>query len=191
MRKHRIAYEKKLWLLFLEGDEASYSELYTIYANKLFAYGMHFTPPHKDVIMDCIQDVFVKIYTNRSKLKPVENVKVYLFTIMKNTLLNLFKKEVNHHDIDLIEPAFHIEYPIEHQIIEQELLAEQKKKLEEVMKTITPRQKEVLFYRYVEELSFEDISKLMKMNYQSVRNLLHRTLSSIRNNISSDLTSVG
>lgn len=189
MKKQRLVYENKLWLLFLEGDEESYSELYTIYVNILFAYGMHFTS-NRELVKDCVQDVFIKLYINRSKLKPVENVKVYLFTIMKNALINLFRKEVEHLHIDTIEPAFHIEFPVEHQIIEQEYLSEQKKKLEGFMKRITSRQKEVLYYRYVEELSFEDICKLMQMNYQSVRNLLHRTISSIRNATKPDITSV-
>ncbi|MDR2919292.1 MAG: sigma-70 family RNA polymerase sigma factor [Tannerella sp.] len=190
MREQKITYEKKLWILFLEGDEEAYAELYTTYVNILFAYGMHFTT-NREVVKDCVQDVFTKLYVNRSRLIPIENVKVYLFTTMRNTLFNLFKKEVEHHRLDLIEPAFHIEFPVEHQIIEQEQLTEQKKKLEEFMKKITSRQKEVLYYRFVEELSFEDICKLMHMNYQSVRNLLHRTISSIRNATKPDITSVG
>lgn len=182
MNKQKTGYEKKLWLLFLKGDENAYSELYTIYANSLFAYGMHFTS-NKELVKDCVQDVFIKLFTNRRRLKPLENVKVYLLITMKNTLFNLFKKEVIHYHIDTIEPVFQIEYPAEQKMIEEERLYEQKRKIDRLMEVITPRQKEVLYYRYVEELSYEEICKLMKMNYQSVRNLLYRTMCSIRNAI--------
>lgn len=190
MKKQRIEYEGKLWKLFLKGDEEAYAELYTIYASILSAYGMHFTT-NRELVKDCVQDVFIKLYANRSKLKPIDNVKVYLFTVMKNTLFNLFKKEVEHFQIDAIEPVFQIEYPIEHKMIEEERLYEQKKKIEWIMQRITPRQKEILYYRFIEELSYEDICKLMQMNYQSVRNLLHRTISSIRNTMNTKLPSVG
>ncbi|MDR1583512.1 MAG: sigma-70 region 4 domain-containing protein, partial [Prevotellaceae bacterium] len=36
------------------------------------------------------------------------------------------------------------------------------------MEQLTPRQREILYYRYVEELSYDDICRLMQMNYQSV-----------------------
>lgn len=185
MKSNRSEYERKLWLLFLKGDEEAYSEIYSIYANILFGYGMHFAD-NKELVKDCVQDVFIKLYTKRSKLQPVGNVKVYLLSMMRNTLFNLLKKEVEHYRIDSMEPVFHIDYPIEHAIIEEELLHEQKKKLERMMDMLTTRQKEIIYYRFVEELSYEDISNLMQMNYQSVRNLLHRTITSIRNSVETD-----
>lgn len=184
MKKRKTEYEKKLWFLFLEGDENAYSELYTIYVNTLFDYGMRFIT-NRELVKDCVQDVFIKLYVNRVKLRPVENVKVYLFIIMRNTLFNLLKKEVEYSSIDVIEHISHIEYPAEQQMIEKEQLCEQEKKVERIMKMITPRQREVLYYRYVEELALRDICILMQMNYQSVRNLLHRTISNIRSNMPS------
>lgn len=182
MENRQNEQHKILWNSFLKGDDAAYAELYNLYMNKLFVFGMHFTS-NREQVKDCTQDVFIKIYAGRHKLKPVENVKVYLYTAMKNTLFNLFKKEVEHFHIDTIEPVFELEYPAEHQIIETEKLAIQKKEIAAIMQTVTPRQREVLYYRYVEELSYEEICKLMQMNYQSVRNLLHRTILKIRDKI--------
>lgn len=172
-----------LWKSFLEGNDDAYIRLYTMYANKLFTFGMHFSA-NRELVKDCTQDVFTKLYAERSKLKPVENVKVYLYTAMKNTLFNLFKKEKQHYHIDTIEPVFQIDFSPETRLIETERLYEQKKKIARMMEIVTPRQREVLFYRYVEELSYEEICVLMQMNYQSVRNLLHRTIQKIRVTIS-------
>lgn len=45
---------------------------------------------------------------------------------------------------------------------------------------MTARQKEAVYLRYIMELSYEDISVLMDMSVQSLRNLLSRTMLKIR-----------
>lgn len=182
MKKQHIAQSVIIWDQFLAGDDEAYSILYTEYVNQLFLYGMHFTS-NRELVKDCVQDLFIKIYANRTKLNSVDNVKVYLYTAMKNTLFNLFKKEVPYYHIDSIEPVFHVEYSIESKLIETEYLYEQKKRIAQMMEMVTPRQREILYYRYVEELSYEEICKLMQMNYQSVRNLIHRTILKIRRTV--------
>ena len=173
---------KGTWQGFLSGDNESFMVLYNEYVSQLYNYGMRFTS-NKELIKDCIQDLFLKLYENRKKLNPVENVKVYLYISMKNALFNLFKKELEYYQIDTIEPVFNIDFTVENEIIEKEYLFEQKKSIARMMENITPRQREVLYYRFIEELSYEEICVLMKMNYQSVRNLIHRTISKIRTTI--------
>ena len=46
---------------------------------------------------------------------------------------------------------------------------------------LTKRQQEIIHYRYVEELSLEEIAQLLNINYQSVANLLQRALKKMRN----------
>ncbi|MDR1918806.1 MAG: sigma-70 family RNA polymerase sigma factor [Tannerellaceae bacterium] len=171
--------DKMLWNIFLSGDDNAFGLLYNEYASRLYTYGLHFTSNH-ELVKDCVQDLFVKLYTNRKRLQPVENVKVYFYHSMKNTLFNVFKKEASCYQIDTIEPVFCIESSAETQLIETEQLYEQKKLLTRMIEYLTPRQREVLYYRFVEELSHEEICKLMQMNYQSVRNLLHRTILKMR-----------
>jgi len=168
-----------LWLKFIAGDDVAFAALYNEYVNRLFVFGCRFTS-NEELVKDCVQDLFMKLYDTRKKLPKVENVKVYLFNAMKNMLFNLFKKEIHYYQIDTIEPVFYTEFNGETRMILSETLSEQKLKIQKMMDLITPRQREALYYRFVEELSYEEICVLMKMNYQSVRNLLHRTLLKIR-----------
>jgi RNA polymerase sigma factor (sigma-70 family) len=170
---------QELWLKFIAGDDKAFTSLYNCYANKLFVFGCRFTS-NEELVKDCVQDLFMKLYTTRKRLQKVENVKVYLFNAMKNMLFNLFKKEITYYQIDTIEPVFYTEFTGETRMIKAETLAEQKKNIQKMMENITPRQREALYYRFVEELSYEEICELMQMNYQSVRNLIHRTLLKIR-----------
>lgn len=164
-----------LWMRFVEGDDKAYAELYNLYIDDLFAYGMHFTPDRESV-KDCIQEVFISLYNNRSKKKKVGNIKCYLFTSLKNELFDLFKKSIEYYQIETIEPVFTVGYSVEDLFVKTEIDQYNTAKVKEVLQSLTPRQNEVLYYRYVEEMSYDEIGELMQMNYQSVRNLIHRSI---------------
>lgn len=168
-----------LWERFIGGDDAAYASLYNLYIDDLFAYGMHFTPDRESV-KDCIQEVFITLYKDRSKQKNVVNMKCYLFTSLKNELFDLFKKSVEHYQIETIEPVFSVEYSAEDLFMEDETNKYNQAKINEILQSLTPRQHEVIYYRYVEEMSYEEIGLLMHMNYQSVRNLIHRSMQKAR-----------
>lgn len=168
-----------LWKRFVEGDDSAYTELYNLYIDDLFAYGMHFTPD-RDSVKDCIQEVFISLYKNRSKQRTVENMKCYLFTSLKNELFDLFKKSVEYYQIETVEPVFDVEYSVEDLFVKAETDLCNVAKVKELLQLLTPRQHEVLYYRYVEEMSYDEIGELMQMNYQSVCNLIHRSIQKAR-----------
>lgn len=171
---------RKLWNDFLAGDDEAFGLLYTMYVHSLYNYGQLFVAD-SEWVKDCVQDLFVKLYTTRPRLPAVEHVRTYLYQSLKNILISALKKEKNCDRIDAIQPVFHMECSAESQLIETEQHNEQRQRIARIMKDLTPRQQEVLYYRFAEELSFEEICRLMQMNYQSVRNLIHRTILKIRN----------
>lgn len=180
VEKHMDAMdEKSLWNKFLAGDDKVYAFIYRKYVEELLSYGMQFTP-NRELVKDCIQDVFMKIYSNRKNLKQTDNIKLYLFMALKNTLFNVFQKDKASYHIDTVEPVFSVEYSIEEHLIADETEQEKKDKMSRILESLTPRQKEVIHYRYVESMSLDDICKIMDMNYQSVQNLIQRSVKKIR-----------
>jgi RNA polymerase sigma factor (sigma-70 family) len=171
--------DKLLWEKFLSGDDKAYAYFYKKYVKDLFKYGMRFTPD-KELIKDCIQDVFVKIYSNRLKLNKTDQVRLYLFISLKNTLFNVFQKEKASYHIDTIEPVFSVEYTVEDHMIAGEQEEERKGKMEHILDSLTPRQREVIYYRYVEGMDMKEICELMDMNYQSVQNLIQRAIKKVK-----------
>ena len=177
--KSHINDDQQIWDKFLSGDDKSYTYFYKKYVEDLFSYGLHFTP-NRELVKDCIQDVFVKIYCNRNKLSTTDNVKLYLFIALKNTLFNVFQKDKTNYHIDTLEPVFTIEFSMEDKLIREEIEEEQSERMNQMLDALTPRQKEVVYYRYIEGLEMEDICQLMSMNYQSVQNLIQRSFKKIR-----------
>ncbi|MDR2765465.1 MAG: sigma-70 family RNA polymerase sigma factor [Tannerella sp.] len=177
--QEKLIEEQLLWEMFLSGDDKAYAYFYRKYTDELFAYGMRFTLD-RELVKDTVQDVFVKIYRNRSKLSKTTKVKPYLYMAMKNTLFNVFEKEKALYHMDTVEPVFVTEYSIEDMIIAGEEEIEHRQKINHLLDALTPRQKEVIYYRYVEEMELNEICKLMDMNYQSVQNLIQRSIRRIK-----------
>ena len=88
-----------LWKRFVDGDDGAYVQLYNLYIDDLFAYGMCFTLDRASV-EDCIQDVFVSLYRTRQKSLNVDNLKSYLFASLKHELYDLFKKSKEFYQIE-------------------------------------------------------------------------------------------
>jgi RNA polymerase sigma factor (sigma-70 family) len=168
-----------LWENFLSGDDKAYTSIYKRNVEELFSYGMRFTPD-RELVKDCIQDIFVKIYSNRSSLHHTDNIRLYLFIALKNTLFNVFQKDKASYHIDTIEPVFYTEYSIEDHLIEDEDEQERINRINRILNSLTPRQKEVIYYRYVEGMSMVEICKAMDMNYQSVQNLIQRSIKKLK-----------
>lgn len=82
--------DTKLWEQIRLGDKAAFEELYHRYYSPLFAYSIRLCFS-EDTIKDCIQDVFVRIYTKHSSLPELLYVKPYLYRSVTNALLNSVK----------------------------------------------------------------------------------------------------
>ncbi len=171
-----------LWKKFLEGDSGAYSLIYDRTVQSLFQYGMLYTSD-RELVKDCIHDVFVKIYANRANLGPTDHIMAYLSIALKNTILNALKKQVNCTSIEEIKEAEDVEensITPEASYIAAESEAQITCELNNLMSQLPTRQREIIYYRYLEDMSIEEISKIMEMNYQSVANSIQRSLARIR-----------
>ena len=80
---------------------------------------------------------------------------------------------------DDYECPFNLEYTIDDQVFtnqEQQLSDE----VHRFMRGLSNRQREIIYLRFVHEMSFEEISVIMNIHVQSARNLLARSMDKIR-----------
>ena len=166
----------------MQGDEQAYSWLYRTYVQLLYNYGSHFTMDH-ELIKDCIQEVFTRIYKNRKTLSLPDNVRVYLLISLKNCILNALDKQCRYTDLESI--PFILREPVEDRFISDDETKLQYEEVENILSILTPRQREIMYYRFVEELDFDQICEIMNLNYQSAHNLIQRALRKIRDNYDS------
>lgn len=173
--------DNTLWMNFIHGNDDCFEIIYKKYADVLFRYGIQFTPD-ENLVQDAIHDVFVKLHSDRKRLKAEVNIKFYLFTCLKNRLYNLLKRELFFDKIDLEENEY-LDLGAEEAVTNTLNQSEIQRTVQAVLRLLTDRQREIIYYRYIEELSIEEIAVLTDMNYQSVQNSIQRSLKKIRDSL--------
>ena len=172
----------KRWQHFLLGDNDAYCWLYKEYVQILFRYGLRFTSD-SELIKDCIQELFTNLYKNRKHPGPPPgNIKVYLFISLKNNLMRAIEKQSRYERMEQDMGSFLLEPTVEEQYIDDESHRNRRNLVEKILKVLTPRQKEIIYYRYIQELGIKDICALMQLNYQSAQNLLQRAIHKMKLN---------
>lgn len=174
-----------LWLQFKNGDIEAYARLYRLFSLSLIAYGSRLCPD-SHLLKDQIQELFVELWNSRNNLSVTDSVKFYLFRALRYKLIRLEKSR--HSRIVLLSHASEwagglLQQPVEDSIVEKEMYESRVALLKKAMKELTLRQQEVIHLRFYQGFSHEQISALMDMNHQSVRNLLHRALTRLRDRI--------
>lgn len=179
-KKYYLEDDLSLWNKFTSGDDAVYNYIYSKYAKILFVQGLQLTG-NKELVRDLIHDLFVKIYKNRATLKPVLNIRLYLFVALKNSIITESKKNLfSFAELDEEAECLSEFTTIEDKLINKETEDETTQLIEIIFSLLTTRQKEVINYRLIQNLSMDEICTLMDMNYQSVQNLLQRSIKKIR-----------
>lgn len=177
MKKPILHTGDKLWEQFLAGDKSAFSELYKSYVSDLYLFGLRLSQ-NQELVKDGVQELFISLWDKRETLPIVRNVKSYLITSLRNSLLRKISNSQK-------TSVFKIEEFLQNADVnhitnqtEKELLARQlKKKIDQ----LPQRQKEVLHLRYYQNMSITDISEIMNMKYQSVSNLLGRAIEKMKN----------
>ncbi len=179
--------DQALWEQVRLGDVTAYRHLYDTHADMLFNYGRKFTP-EEDLIKDSIQEVFLIIWDKKSSINIRSSIKSYLFTVFRRELITKLKQQ-NSKSSHKWEAD--VELSIETQIVEDEQKQQIRSNLNRAIGDLTTRQKEILYLRYYENLSYEDISELMSLNHNSMYKLLSAAIKRLRSQLAYMLITLG
>ncbi len=164
---------------FVNGNVAAFSKLYNMHVNILYNYGCRLTTD-MELLKDCIQDVFIKIYNKQSELDTVLNFKSYLFISLKNKLCDESRKRIHLSDVAVDELDVLSSDNVEKDYITAESTKHTNSFVAKMLDKLSPRQRTAIKMYYIEEQKYEEICVAMDMNYQSVRNLIHRGMLKLR-----------
>jgi RNA polymerase sigma factor (sigma-70 family) len=146
--------------LFQKGKETSFNELVRRYQEKIYWIARRFVNDH-DQADDIVQEVFVKMYSALKQFRGESGVYTWLYRITVNVALNALRKQRIRNFIR-IDEFFETADDANEQpdaIFEKN---EQQKLIEEAIAKLPDKQKAVFILRYHEELSYEEISQILK-----------------------------
>lgn len=172
-----------LWEGFLKGDKKALALIFQQKYEELFNYGIRLSNS-KGITEDCLQDLFLKLWKNKGQLGHVENYKAYLYTALRNMVLNQLtwqSKFVSNENA--IEADFEIVFSREDILIRNQISKESRNALLTALNGLSAKQKEAIYLKYFDEMEFETIADIMGVNVQSVRNFIHRGISVLRKDL--------
>lgn len=168
-----------LWKEMKEGNEFAFREIFDTYSNLLFQYGMTISK-ERELVKDCVQELFVAIWTNRQTIGVARSIKYYLFFSLRRLLLKKLTRARKLFSLSSFQGLSFIVDGHDQAILRREASLHHKLLVSGAMESLPARQKEIIFLKFYQDLKNEDIQKIMNLNSQVVRNTLYKALNNLR-----------
>lgn len=160
-------------------DPLLYSSIFKYHFDTLYNYGVKITND-SELVKDCIQELFFRIWKNKIDLGRVSYMKSYLLVGLRRQILNDLELKYYHVETVKLEDHFQIEFSAEDYFIQEQFEEDQRRDIIQVLNKLTKKQREAIYLRYFEELEYPEIAEIMNINLQSAKNNVHRGLDSLR-----------
>ncbi len=179
-KKHNDDLEE-LWNKAQRGNQWAFDQLFRVLFPSLYEYGYKFIPD-ENLVKDSIQDIFIYIWLHKKSLKKIKSIKAYLYISLRNRMLKLQKKHKTWLRYDKLnsKQSFSELFDIESFLIQSEIQDSNKEKIKNAIEQLSKRQKEVIYLKFYEEMTNEEISKIMNINVQSVYNLISEAINLLK-----------
>ena len=182
--------EDFLWQSFLSGDNASLEKIYRLYFDELYQYGKKWLNDSA-FTEDIIQDLFVKLIRNRQNLSHTTSIKFYLFRSFRSLALDKIRIDKKIMVIDQPgDEMFPVYLTPEHKLIDKQEYELIKERLSFALSALTPHQREALFLRYSEGLSYAEVAEMMALTTKATYKLTARAIDTLRGQMTLILFSI-
>lgn len=172
-----------LWSNVRRGDRQAFADLMNQYYPLLLNYGVRLQSD-REFVKDCLQDLFIELWSKRKQLDNVQKLKPYLLTILRRRLFRETKRLRWFREAEEVSEdyAFEVQFAIESYLVNNEVQHEDLKRLGLNLQKLSKRQREAIYLRFYQEMEYDDIARVMSINYHSVVNLIYEALRMLRSN---------
>lgn len=149
------------------GDKKAFREIYDAYYRQLLLVSRKYL---KDTQMaeDAVQDIFVKLWLNRMDLDPSKSLKSFLFTCLKNHVLNIIKSQKRR--ILLAYRAHELKSQTSSCTDDDIIYSEYKEIVKEGLEKLPQRRREVFKLKMYHGLTNTQVSKNLSISINTVKN---------------------
>jgi len=176
----------RLWKELVQSSDQALGQLMHLHFKALLNYGFKFVKDEA-FVKDCIQEVFIDLWHSRDRVAEPSHVKAYLLVSLRRKIIR--NRRSMRMAEDSLTPlsddyAFSIEFSPEWWMIRDEILARKTQMVSEMLDALPVRQREVIYLKYYQELSREEISAMLNITPQTVSNLLQMAYGQLRKRFS-------
>ena len=174
------AYWLDVWTRFNTGDRVAFSEIYEEFIDSLFAYGYKISHD-REMVKDCIQDIFLDLHRLRPNLKNPEYIEFYLFKSLKNAIFHKLQKNNMLQSMPLDDTGnYDFKFEVEQDVSELESDLLRLEKLKSILATLDPQKRELLYLKFNSGLNYHEIGQILNMQSDTVKKQIYRLIDQIR-----------
>lgn len=169
--------EHSLVLRLIDGDEDAFCELYASYKNRLIYFAMRFLKS-REYAEDVFQDAFTIVWQGRRFINPDASFSSYLYTIVRNRILNQLRDLDNQDRLKEQILAHAVDYTEE---TKQQIMADDLRYLIAcAMQQLTARQREIFKMSREEQMSHREIADALGISVNTVQEHISTSLRILR-----------
>ena len=172
---YRYSDDETLWNDFRSGSKDAYEYIFRSYSNMLYNYGFKICLDSM-LTKDAIQEVFITLLTKYNKINITNSIKLYLFKSLRTEIFKKLRAEQRYSDLIVSDTDFNLEYSAEDKIIEGEITMIRIRELSQVVEDLPRRQKECIYLRFYEGMSYQEISEIMEIEVSSTYKMLYKAI---------------
>ena len=168
---------------FLQGDESGFVEIVRDYKDGLILYLNGFTNDIH-IAEDLAEDTFFRLVTRKPRFVSNHSFKTWLFTIGRNIAINYIKRADRVSDIPIedLENLYADEYSLERTYLQEE----KKIIVHRALSKIKAEYSQVLYLKFFEDLSNEQIAVVMRKTKRQVENLIYQAKHSLKSELNKE-----
>lgn len=151
----------------LAGDDDAFAEIIRAFNERLYALAVGILR-NGTAAEDVVQESFIKAYRNLSKFRQESSIYTWLYRITVNTAHNYIRKNVRNGDVDMEEVALIIADPSPNPV-QTAAGNELADAVNEVVKTLPERQREVFKLHFFEHLTHREIGETLGITEGAVK----------------------
>jgi len=164
---HTTAQLRELQRLVASGDEAAFTQLYLHYGKKLIQFAVSLIRS-REIAEELVEDVFVKLWTNRERIREIDNLTVYLYVSVKNKALNALSSKA--HELisapfDYLDTVIDEFAPDPYNLM---ITVEMMTRMREAIESLPPRCK--LIFKLVREdgLKYKEVAEILNISVNTI-----------------------
>ena len=163
------------------GDAGSFEHIYHMYAKRVYGVAKSFYLDHADA-EEMVQEVFFKLWKNRSNLRSDLSIQSYIITISRNTVLKFLRSQTvrSNYVSEMISSAEQGENSTETSYEFNEL----QNKLSAVMDELSPQRKRVFQMVKLDGVKIDEVAEMMGLSKRTVEHHLFHATKFVKNHLS-------
>jgi RNA polymerase sigma-70 factor (ECF subfamily) len=155
--------------LLKQGDKNAFKIIFDTYYKRLYAFSLHYVEDQY-IAEEIVEDTLVKLWQKRNKLDKVENLKSYLYGMVRNASIDHLKKDKKFVRLDVKK---HGAMPLKEQyIIEEETHAI----LFQALETLPKKCKKVFELSCLDGVKYKDIAEDLQISINTVKSQRARAI---------------